>query len=235
MKKDRSPEKDPNSQGGSDNGVALKSKASGGGIPCQSFADLVKKCCYLCSRQFKTEAEVNKHERLSQLHRDNLNSADLVSKAQAKMAKAGISIHAVEDNSEYRDRAKERRAAFGVPSKRISLPLKKGVMNNQSNSAEKGKVEKDEDGEPPLVPSKGASLLGKMGWTAGEGLGAQGTGRIAPISTDMDMYVQGVGLGAEGGKIGNAAEEAERNTSGGYGEFLERTKDKAKERFERMG
>lgn len=221
----------------SDNGVALKSKGSGVGIAHQSFADLTKKCCYLCSRQFKTEAEVNKHERLSQLHRDNLNSADLVSKAQAKMAKAGISVRPVEDNSEYRDRAKERRAAFGASSKKISLPLKKGAMHNRSNSSEKGKVEKeeDEDDDPPPIPSKGASLLGKMGWTAGEGLGAQGTGRVAPISTDMDMYVQGVGLGAEGGKVGNAAEEAERNTSGGYGEFLERTKDKAKERFERMG
>lgn len=179
---------------------------------------------------------MNKHERLSQLHRENLNSSDSVSKAQAKMVKAGISVHPVEDNSEYRDRAKERRAAFGA-SKKISLPLKKGATNNQSNSAEKSKIEKDDDDDdlPEPAPSKGASLLGKMGWTAGEGLGAQGTGRVAPISTDMDMYVQGVGLGAEGGKIGNAAEEAERNTSGGYGEFLERTKDKAKERFERMG
>lgn len=214
-------EKDSNLQGAaSDNGVALKSKASGDDTTHQSYADLVKKCCYLCSRQFKTEAEVNKHERWSQLHRDNLNSGDMVSKAEAKMAKAG------EDNSEYRDRAKERRAAFGV-SKKISLPLKKGI--SQVDSAE-GEAEKDD--EPP-VPSKGASLLGKMGWTAGEGLGAQGTGRVAPISTEM--YVQGVGLGAEGGKIGNAAEEGEKNTSGGYEEFLERTKDKAKERFEKMG
>lgn len=212
--------------------MALKSKASGDGIPHQSFADLAKKCCYLCSRQFKTEAEVNKHERLSQLHRDNLNSADLVSKAQAKMAKAGIPISSVEDNSEYRDRARERRAAFGA-SKKISLPLKKSITN-QSNSAER-EVGKEDDDDPPVVPSKGASLLGKMGWTAGEGLGAQGTGRVAPISTNMDMYVQGVGLGAEGGKIGNAADEAGRNTSGDYGEFLERTKDKAKERFGKMG
>lgn len=55
----------------------------------------------------------------------------------------------------------------------------------------------------------------------------------APIATDM--YVQGVGLGAMGGKIGSAEEEAERNTKGGYAEFAERTRDKAKERYERMG
>ena len=188
----------------------------------QTFANLAKKCCYLCSRQFKTEAEVNQHERVSDLHQNNLENADLVAKAQSKMVKAGIPLTAAsEDSSEYRDRAKERRAAFGA-GKKISLPLKKSATQ----------VEEETKNERAPVPSKGASLLGKMGWSAGEGLGAQGTGMTAPIATDM--YVQGVGLGAQGGRIGDASEEAERNTKGGYGEFLERTRDKAKERFERM-
>lgn len=140
------------------------------------------------------------------------------------MAKAGASTTpSVEDTSEYRDRAKERRAAFGG-SKKISLPLKKSVSQPEAAA--------DEEAEAPPPPSKGASLLGKMGWSAGEGLGAQGTGRTETIATDM--YVQGVGLGAQGGKIGDAMNEAERNTKGGYGDFLERTKDKAKARFESM-
>jgi len=186
----------------------------------------VKKCCYLCSRQFKTEAELNKHERLSQLHRDNIQNEDLVSKAQAKMTKVGLSSTPSQDitTEEYRDRAKERRAAFGA-SKKTTLPLKKHPTTTSA--------EPDDADNQPLPPSKGASLLGKMGWSAGEGLGAQGTGVTAPIATDM--YVQGVGLGAVGGKIGSAEEEAERNTKGGYAEFAERTRDKAKERFEKMG
>src|SRR2546430_450087 len=32
--------------------------------PSRSFADMKRKCCLLCSRQFKTEEDVNKHERL---------------------------------------------------------------------------------------------------------------------------------------------------------------------------
>lgn len=188
----------------------------------QTYANLAKKCCYLCSRQFKTEAEVNQHERVSDLHQSKLKNADLVAKAQSKMVKAGIPLTAVsEDSSEYRDRARERRAAFGA-GKKISLPLKKSATQPDEETKD----------EPAPAPSRGASLLGKMGWSAGEGLGAQGTGMTAPIATDM--YVQGVGLGAQGGKIGDASEEAERNTKGGYGDFLERTKDKAKERFERM-
>lgn len=149
---------------------------------------------------------------------------DLLSKAEAKMAKAGaFTTPSAEDNLEYRDRAKERRAAFGG-SKKISLPLKK--PGSLPDAAAEGEAEVT----PP--PSKGASLLGKMGWSAGEGLGAQGSGRTETIATDL--YKQGVGLGAQGGKIGDAVNEAERNTKAGYGDFLERTKDKAKARFESM-
>ncbi|KAL8863532.1 MAG: hypothetical protein Q9178_000213 [Gyalolechia marmorata] len=193
--------------------------------PTQTFANTEKKCCYLCSRQFKSDAEVNKHERLSQLHRDNLNNDTLVAQAQAKMIKAGLSTTgtSLDDGSEYRDRAKERRAAFGASNK-ISLPLKKQASRPESA--------KSNELEQPPPPSKGASLLGKMGWSAGEGLGAQGMGRTEAITTEM--YVQGVGLGAQGGKMGDAVEEAGRNTKGGYAGFAERTRDRAKERFEQM-
>lgn len=217
-------ENDPTFNETSESKKASDSKSNDQITPAQSYADLSKKCCYLCSRQFKSEAEVNKHERLSQLHRDNLEKEDLVSKAQAKMLKAGVSSTSHEDTQEYRDRAKERRAAFGA-SKKTSLPLKKPPP-----SIEDEQDDKASDAVPQT--SKGASLLGKMGWSAGEGLGAQGTGMTEPVATDM--YVQGVGLGAQGGKIGDAAEEADRNTKGGYGGFLERTRDKAKERFGRM-
>ena len=205
-----------------DNGVESEEPTKDNEPPLQSFANREKKCCYLCSRQFKETSEVNKHERLSQLHRDNLKNIDLVSKAQAKMAKAGITAIAVDDDgSEYRDRAKERRSAFGA-SKKISLPMKK--------QSAKPELAANDDHEP--TPSKGASLLGKMGWSAGEGLGANGTGRTEAIETDM--YAQGVGLGAQGGKIGDAVGEADRKTKGDYSGFLEQTKAKAKERFERM-
>ena len=203
-----------------------KSLKSDTTTPAVSYADPVKNCCYLCSRQFKSDAEVNKHERLSQLHRDNLQNDELKTKAIAKMVKAGLPPPLEVDTPEYRDRAKERRAAFGA-SKRVSLPMKKATSSQPLAGKD------SPEGDSPPAPSKGASLLGKMGWAAGEGLGAQGKGMTAPIATEM--YVQGVGLGAQGGKMGDAVEEAERNTKGGYEGFLERTKDKAKERFDRLG
>jgi RNA-binding protein 5/10 len=192
--------------------------------PNQTFADLDRKCCLLCSRQFKTEAEVNKHERMSQLHRDNMKSEDLVGKALAKLKKTSKSPA---EMSAYRDRAKERRQAFNQPKQPAA---QHGRASNDTNGGSSPK--KDEEDRLP-VQSKGAALLGKMGWTVGEGLGAQGTGRTEAITTDL--YTQGVGLGAQGSKVGDAAEEANRQTKGSYADFLNKTKDKAKERFESLG
>ncbi|KAH7333384.1 hypothetical protein BKA65DRAFT_403493 [Rhexocercosporidium sp. MPI-PUGE-AT-0058] len=189
--------------------------------PSQTFADLERKCCLLCSRQFKTEAEVNKHERMSQLHRDNLKNDDLVAKAAAKLKKSGD----VASEDLYRDRAKERRQAFNQPKQ-------PAAQHNRTKDSAVTSSPKKEVEEAP-VRSKGAALLGKMGWVAGEGLGAQGTGRTEAIVTEL--YSQGVGLGAQGGKIGDAAEEGHRQTKGSYADFLNKTKDKAKERFESLG
>lgn len=193
---------------GSDNGHAP---------PSQSYADPERNCCYLCMRQFKSSAEVNRHERLSQLHRDNLQNEELREKATAKLVKHGITLP--QPANEYRDRAKERRQAFG----RAKQPGKP--------KAKPSTDEKEED-VATQSQSKGAALLSKMGWSAGAGLGAQGTGVTAPIATEV--YAQGVGLGAQGGKLGDAVDEANRNTRGRYDEFLEKTKDLARERYERM-
>ena len=194
--------------------------------PSQSYVDLTRHCCYLCMRQFNTAAEANKHERLSDLHRQNIQDEGKVKKAEAKLAKHGVQDQATtasEPSHEYRDRARERRKIYGVVNK-------KG--EHVGSATKSSRASSDDDSAAP-VPSKGAALLSKMGYTAGQGLGASGEGMTAPIS--QDVYVAGVGLGAQGGKLGDAVEQAERNTKGDYGGFLEETRKRAKERYERMG
>ncbi|EPQ66487.1 Bgt-5104-2 [Blumeria graminis f. sp. tritici] len=181
----------------------------------RSFADLEAKCCQLCRRQFKTEDEVHKHERRSKLHEENLKNQTLVSKALAKLGNLNS-----DSSNLYRDRAKERRRAFNQPKQPVLPPNRTSVVLTK------------EAEDPAPIQSKGAALLGKMGWSAGEGLGALGTGRTEAISTDL--YAKGVGLGAKGGKIGDAAEEAHRQTKGSYADFLSKTKEKVKERFESL-
>ncbi|KAL3493751.1 rna-binding protein [Aspergillus germanicus] len=183
--------------------------------PQQSFADPNRNCCYLCMRQFKAMAEVNRHERLSQLHRNNLQKDELVTRGMNKLIKHGI----IPAPPEYRDRARERRQAFGRGRAPATKPAPAPAPEREPSP-------------PAETTSKGASLLSKMGWSAGTGLGAQGTGMTAPIATEV--YAQGVGLGAQGGKLGDASEEAARNTRGRYDEFLEKTRQTARQRYEQM-
>lgn len=192
--------------------------------PSQSFADPERHCCYLCMRQFSTAAEVNRHERLSDLHRQNLQDEEKVDKANYKLAKHNLKHQADATGPQYRDRAKERRKIYGVVNK-------KGEQVGGSNAAKPSKASSEDESTPP-VQSKGASLLSKMGYTAGQGLGASGEGMKAPIS--QDVYAAGVGLGAQGGKLGDAVAEAERNTKGDYSAFLDRTREGARERYSRL-
>ncbi|KAB8298942.1 hypothetical protein EYC80_001093 [Monilinia laxa] len=209
--------------------TASKSEPITDDIPTQSYADLDRKCCLLCSRQFKTVAEVNKHEKISQLHRGNTKNEELVSKALAKLKKVE-NDKSSSDASAYRDRAKERRQAFNQPKQPAAQHNKLKATGSMASPSS----QKEEENEPAVpAQSKGAALLGKMGWNAGEGLGAQGTGRTEAIATEL--YTQGVGLGAEGGKLGDAMKEAERQTKGDYKAFVGRTKEKAKERYETLG
>ena len=189
----------------------------------QSYADPTRLCCYLCYRQFKSLADVNRHERLSPLHRASLKNQNLVVRALRKLEKHGINSSTSANQTEYRDRARERRKAFGVqrrPVQADSTPSKPTGFN--TNAPDTSNIPK----------SKGATLLSKLGYSGTGGLGVSGTGISAPLS--QDVYVAGVGLGAQGGKIGDAVEEAESNTKGEYGGFLERTREGARERWESM-
>ncbi|KAI5777366.1 hypothetical protein EDC01DRAFT_678817 [Geopyxis carbonaria] len=181
----------------------------------ESFADMKKLACMLCKRGFTSIEKLHEHERVSTMHSTNLTNPALLEAARKKLAKYNTSV-----DSEYRDRAKERRQVFG----RSNSPSK--ASRKKSKSPEKGTKE-----EAEVQPSKGASLLGKMGWTAGQGLGAGGDGRTEHVVAEM--YASGVGLGMHGAKVGDV-EEISKATGSGYTNFVEKTKQRAKERYEGM-
>jgi hypothetical protein len=158
---------------------------------------------------------------MSDLHQTNLKNSELIAKATQSLKALGK-----EPTSSYRDRAKERRLAHNQPTKpKPSLPRKNAPTNKDAE------VVKDIPAKPSI--SKGAGLLAKMGWSTGEGLGAEGGGRTDIIETMA--YTPGVGLGAEGGKIGDATQEAARATKNDYSDFVSKAKDKARERYGQMG
>ncbi|CAI7616645.1 unnamed protein product [Penicillium glandicola] len=177
----------------------------------RSFADLKRNWCLLCFSQFETPGHVVVHDRASDYHRKELENEESLKWGLDQLKKAGIA----QEVPEYRDRAAERRRAFG---------------RDDSNARQRPAEPEAET----LVQttSIGATLLSRMGWSEGSGLGAQGTGVTAPIQTEL--YAQGVGLGAQGSRLGEATEEAGRNTRGRRDEFLEKTKATARQRYEEM-
>jgi hypothetical protein len=158
-------------------------------------------------RLFKSAAEVNKHERISKLHQQNILDDVVREKAINRLAKV--------TQPAYRDRARERRVAFA----------------RAKRATEDQNQDKEADVEPVAI-SKGASLLGKMGYVQGHGLGATGQGVTEAIS--QNAYVRGVGLGADGGRLGDAGEVADRQTTGDYADFVKNAREKARERFHRI-
>lgn len=156
-----------------------------------------------------------------------------MTKAREKLSKLGISPPnqaAGDTGPEYRDRARERRQQHKLPLKSTSAP---------SGKAQKEKSESPEAEAAPMAMAKGAALLSKMGYdpssSAGKGLGRDGSGIAEPIKTEV--YAPGVGLGAEGGRRGDAIAEAEGNTrdgESGYKGFVERVREGARGRYERL-
>ncbi|OQE13682.1 hypothetical protein PENFLA_c044G01911 [Penicillium flavigenum] len=189
----------------------------------RSFADLKRNWCLLCFTKFDTPEDVLVHDRVSERHLKELQDEEAVKYGLDQLKQAGIAqdikpaAPAEPAAPEYRDRAKERRAAFG---------------RDDANAHQRPAELEEEDETPVQTTSIGASLLSKMGWKEGTGLGSQGTGVTEPIPTEI--YAQGVGLGAQGGRLGEATEEAGRNTRGRYDEFLEKTRDTARQRYEEM-
>lgn len=222
-----------------DNGDALSSTSeNGNNPPTRSFADPTRQCCYLCMRQFTSPTEINKHERLSALHRANLKDEVKVKRAEHKLDKHGITSdpHSHETDAqkqEYRDRAKERRKIYGVVNKK-GEQLSGGAGQTSTSNASLSKDKDKRSVSPPPIAqtSKGANLLAKMGYTGGSGLGATGEGMTVPLQ--QDVYAAGVGLGAQGGKLGDAVEQAERNTKGDYGDWVAQGRDKMRERYKNM-
>lgn len=181
-----------------------------------SYIDPNTNSCWLCWIDFKCPEDTILHERWEPCHKENLKDERLREQARHGFVTSGA-FKVPQKDQEDGHHPTARREASDAENVNASQKISEAAQEDQS-AAPKASI--------------GASLLRKMGWSQGSGLGAEGTGVTAPISTDV--YAPGVGLGAQGGKLGDAAEEAGRNTRGRYEEFLEKTKDNARQRYERM-
>ncbi|KAL0261618.1 hypothetical protein SLS55_003048 [Diplodia seriata] len=170
--------------------------------------------CYLCGRVFKGDT-LKAHLEKSELHKKNLMNQEEIAAGWERLKKAHPdtvvpTVAPPSPPKEFRDRAKERRKQFG----RTAPPAKGSSSRPKARSP-----------SPAPEPSIGAKLLAKAGYTAGSGLGASGSGITAPV--EAQMYRQGVGLGAEGGKIGEAHTVAQQD-------YLQTVQASARDRYKAL-
>ncbi|OLN96396.1 putative RNA-binding protein C57A7.13 [Colletotrichum chlorophyti] len=200
-----------------------------------SYVDREKVCCLLCMMKYKSLDDLNTHEK-SRNHKNAMADEEKVKAARPRLAardkrmakQAEEQPKNEESSSQYRDRAKERREVYNQPAK----PKPSAQGGKPARKDDKAAARPPAEKTPPPQQSKGAGMLAKMGWTTGQGLGANGDGRTEVIATHA--YQEGVGLGAEGGNLGDAAALAQRKTKNDYAEYVNSVQDKARERYNRM-
>ena len=152
------------------------------------LTDWEKLACLLCKRQFQSKEKLNKHNTLSDLHKQNILEWR---KQNAGAAEMGGSSRSQEGNSfQYRDRAKERRNKFGDDDKPVPNKFKEKYLKALDEVTVTGGA--SETANMPKIGEEnvGNRMLQKMGWKDGLGLGKKNQGRTEIITVRIISSMQ---------------------------------------------
>ncbi|GAN04086.1 hypothetical protein MAM1_0054d03545 [Mucor ambiguus] len=190
-----------------------------------------KKVCSQLERWNKKKEEL-KHESDLQTEQEMAKSeyADLsvmafaVNKAKLKLQfiQTDQQEKEKEQTVEYRNRAAERRQAYGQPEKPVLSPPSSPTHHHRQPSMiprREQPVNQASMHKPIADDNKGARMLANMGWKKGEGLGKDRSGILDPVKAES--YAQSAGIGST----------AKRDVGSGGGSYQSRTLDTARKRL----
>lgn len=151
--------------------------------------------CLLCQRGFSSAEMLARHEKESKLHAENLAKQQQKQQAQAQA-----------QQPQYRDRAEERRLLFGSDADhipRVTNPVDVDVQNANeatalpvastmvlATSTTASAASSSSSGAAPVdvaadAHNPGNLLLRKFGWTDGQGLGKDNSGRAVAVGVEL--------------------------------------------------
>uniref|UniRef100_A0A8B9HS02 RNA binding motif protein 5 n=1 Tax=Astyanax mexicanus TaxID=7994 RepID=A0A8B9HS02_ASTMX len=148
------------------------------------LTDWRKMACLLCRRQFPNKEALIRHQQLSDLHKQNLEVH-----RRSKLSEAELE-ELERKETEYRDRAAERREKYGIPEP--PAPKKRKFTQPATPVVNYEQPTKDGLNSDNI----GNKMLQAMGWKEGKGLGRNQQGITAPIEAQLRM--KGAGLGTKG-------------------------------------
>lgn len=153
----------------------------------KDYVDFEKLTCLLCKRAFQSLEILNKHLKMSTLHKENLQKFNLTRGNLDMSADAQAALN-------YRDRAKERRLKYGEVDAPPINKSKERFQREMEKQASAVQVTSNLLAATPIGENNvGNRLLQKMGWTEGQGLGRSNQGRTNIIEAESRSANAGLG------------------------------------------
>jgi RNA-binding protein 5/10 len=172
--------------------------------------------CTLCQRQFPNRDKAEKHVTMSALHAGNVEARDNAAREAATLAAEQVrqrEQRQVDDRRTVKQRERDAREEMLAVERRLAERAAQGLL------APPPPV--DPNGPKISDDNVGNQMLRKMGWREGTGLGAQGSGIVAPVQASG-------GAGSLGG-IGSSSRFTASATASSYSAHA---RDRASQRFD---
>uniref|UniRef100_A0A8D0G6F6 RNA binding motif protein 6 n=1 Tax=Sphenodon punctatus TaxID=8508 RepID=A0A8D0G6F6_SPHPU len=148
------------------------------------LTDWNKLACLLCRRQFPNKEVLIKHQKLSELHKQNLEIHRKIKRSEQELAY----LERREREGRYKEKGNDRRERFQEQdSPERKRPKHFRDSESDYKPTEKGRIASN---------NKGSRMLQAMGWKEGSGLGRNEQGMTSPV--EAESRKKGAGLGTQG-------------------------------------
>ncbi|XP_055545406.1 RNA-binding protein 5-A [Wyeomyia smithii] len=164
----------------------------------REYVDFERLTCLLCKRAFQSQEILNKHLKMSSLHKENMQKISL--------QKGGAGPSGMNNKGgAYRDRAKERRLKYGEADPPPVNKSKERFQRELEKQTQAAYSAPNLAAVPISQNNVGNKLLQKMGWSEGQGLGRSNQGRTNIIETET--RIANAGLGIKASHYGNTGDD----------------------------